>query len=388
MTATHEDLVTWLQEHRWQQKTDGPLGALWAPPGGSDDDLVGVLHGIDEQAREWNPTIQRVAEAEEIEPTELHRFFAGLWVDEVEFVARGTRRDALPLVEANLLMQVASTAVRTTATTAIAPRGAIRGGYLAGGERVVKRVEFAHTRPGSFVMPVRYRILRHELDEEAAELQDQLSPEFTRVENLETEERKASRTLMLAMSTVVSDIIQPAREPGAAAIADITARGVTSELLLAVRDYLRSPDETRSLQVRAQWAGKLKDPAGVPGVIQAERSTEAAELLERTALRMREQRRDDQETVSGPVVGVRLLETVRDERTQVPSVATIQAARKGRTTLIDVEMPREHFSNVTEWLTTGEAVQGRGEVRSRGGRLHLDLVGELRSLRNPTLPGV
>lgn len=339
---------------------------------------MGLLDGVDSRADEWEATLTRFAQSLGQNRTTLEAELASMWVDRIEFKAPTAESDSIALDQGHLLVQTAFTSVRTTATTALGQRARINGRYSVGGERVVQSVRLAHTRPGSFVVPVLYRLDR-DLVTRAAEAEELLQLHEV-AERVESQQRRASRTLVQALEAVQRLLVDPERTPGKGAVEASIMAGVSRELVTAITQYLELP-HGRDLVTSPHWAGGLRPPVRTPAEITLER--DAAPRLRAVATMFETERSPKFRYVTGQIIDVGRVDP--DTRGPAAGIVKLWAPHRGVMRRIECRTGRGQWSDVSNWLETGEAVVAYGSILATPRGLQLDLAAPLEPLEDTLL---
>lgn len=378
--TTHADLARYLKRHGWRHGTPGAYGSLWAI---DDSDPVGITHSLTSASPDWNIVVQKLAQAMRRDADEVRRDLDHLYVDEIEFAATGVGTDSISVEEGARLFEMARISVRATATTSRGEKPYIRGNYSRGGDAIVERVRFGHTRPGSYVVPVLFS-LDPPLTEAARDSESQgAQPELDReiataaAENAESDQRRASRTLVQAFAALDVFVVQPAKDPSPSVVAPLARAGVSREMVNGIVDFLKSTEDASAMRARPNWAGAPKPPVA-PAQVTIE--AEAVDVLRKTAEHLRIVPPHKHETVTGPIVGVHVTDGRRDRSLGVSSTIEIQAIRRGRLSTIHVRTSAHQWADVNEWMRKGETVSAYGVVKSVPGRLEMDAAEDLQPL--------
>ena len=377
MSTTHDDLVEYLERGGWRRGDPGAYGSLWAV-GASDP--VGITHNLSSASPDWEVTLGHLARAWNRELADVRLELQLLRQDEVEFAAPGAE-GGIGLDAGSALFELARRAVRATASAAYSPRPAIKGNVPVLAQRVAEQVTFGHTRVGSYAVPVRYpldRVLTDQANDAAEVL-----PETDQYS--EAVQRRASRTLMQALSFISTEIIRPDKEPSLHVLRAGVEAGVTLELVTALRDLLRRGDDFDSIKTSAHWATLVRPPRVESRVVI---ETDAVPVLRMARDKLAEMQPLRQEVISGPLAGVEPLDPEADRRAGVSALVKIQTVRGGRSCKVQVRTQSKQWHLINEWLHSGDIVVAHGTVVQSGGALVLQNPSGLHPIGQVMLPGI
>lgn len=377
-STSHDDLIAYLERTGWRSGEPGAYGSLWARAQAAP---VGITHTLDSSSPDWCDTVTRIARALERTPAEVLDDLAMLRHDEIEFAATGVD-GGIGLDAGAALFEMARRVVWNTTAAAynLRPRPSIRGSFSKTTRLVVDQLSFGHTRVGSYAVPVRYPLTRDPMV-----ATDQVEQQFEEArENSEALQRRASRTLMQALSFVSSQIVEPAAAPTTQVLLAGVRAGVTLELVTALRDVLRRGDAFDSVRTSARWATLTREPAVASSIVL---ETAALDVLEVARQRLADMRPTEQEVISGPLVGVLDIDPEADRQAGVSAVVEIQTMRHGRSSKVRVSTAADQWHQVSGWLHNGEIVIASGTVVSEGGALVLSQPSRLNPIGQVIIPG-
>lgn len=346
------DVASYLKRHGWSQGAPGLIGELWRSASAELPHEVAVPYELEWASSDFRAVASRIALS--------RRVPMAVVVDEIEREFQDVQnyrvRDGY-LVEDAVLLEGASTILlsarrllRAAATTARKPRPAIGANYSPPGDALASQARLAHTKRGSFVLPVVMPVEPPEPLE-----RDVLGGQVV----LEPAERRVTRTLATAIAALDSIAIKAAKEPGLDEVVDLVQSGVSRELVAAVR-AIAVQSGVDAFDATFAWAPGLGAPGGLPERVVIE--DEASQLLERVEGKLRTTRSDRAESVSGQIVEIR---HVPDEPLGEVAIRTI---RKNRNVEIRVTATEPTIRNAFDWAKQARAVIARGRVVSAPGR--------------------
>jgi hypothetical protein len=116
--------------------------------------------------------------------------------------------DTIPFAAGVTLVREGWTMLRASATTSLGPRPFIRH-YRPAGDEIIDHARMAHTKRGSFVIPIHLPIPEPVARREEAEPM----LEGLEVEPPESEQRRVMRTFAESLAAIDAFAVQPYREP-------------------------------------------------------------------------------------------------------------------------------------------------------------------------------
>jgi hypothetical protein len=258
--------------------------------------------------------------------------------------------DTIPLVAGVTLVREGWTMLRSSATTALGPRPYISR-YRPAGDALIETARMAHSRRGSFIIPIHLPIPELEIDTDDAEPQ----LEGMEVGAPESEQRRVMRTFAESLAAINAVAIQPEREPNNDGVHDLIRAGVSHQFATALRTVL-DEESVAEFSAAFEWAPIGGPPPGVPPRIQVPSS--ARERISRVARKLKapSQRRAP-EALTGPIVRIE-----RNTDTDA-SVVTLQAIRAGRTAHINVRVSAKRLDEALIWMRARETVVVESRVR-------------------------
>jgi hypothetical protein len=340
----------------WSRRPPGVAGALWTKgtsrigiPDYIDDDL---LRGI----------VERISTTEGRRPAEVSDAIRYLFFDVTNLRAANDFRivDTIPLTAAAQIIGSARTMLRSTATTARRERSQIDGNYSDYGDAVVNEALMGHTEQGSYIIPVLVAIPRpSEPDVHEPTLDE---PLFHRAPP-EPFERRVVRTFAQSMEALRSVVVEPARRPTPDQLHELVYRGVSREFCTSLADILHEP-AVAEFEAQISWSPAISAPEALPKRITIE--SDAVELVEQVANRLRRQRVDSSRVFSGTIV------ELRHEADDPFGEIAISTMWKGRSCEIHVRLPVTAYNQAWSWHQSGEAILVEGVVRRAKRHLLVD----------------
>jgi len=274
------------------------------------------------------------------------------FTDVAELRAETDIRGSVPLATGVTLVQSAHMLVRSSSTSSRTERLSIDGHYLRSGDDLAVKARMAHTRDGSYVLPILMPLPR------SSEGNEETPALIPNDELFESDERRVTRTLAQTMAVIRSQIVEPARSLNTDALGALLFAGATREAVKAVEHVLRA-DGVSALETRFAWAAGELAPAFIPSEVSI--PSEAAPLLAEAADQMRSRPRPRFEQFTGPIVELRDPQDGRGE-------AWIRTVRRGRNCEIRVSIDEHTLGAVHQWFQRHELVFVTGRVESGRGR--------------------
>ena len=352
--AGRRDLLSYLGTNGWASISSGSLGELWESPAGNQ---VGIPYEIRAGTLDWRSVLERVAADARLNSQTLSDKILGLWVDTFAFRASSDIyiQDTIPAKAGADLFQNVWKLLRAAATTSRTPKARISGNWSKLGDDAIEDARFGHTQRGSYILPLLVSLPRPASDDPIA---FQLTPHGNGVYH-ESDTRRATRTMVEALSAVNTALIKPEREPVPSVVADLVHVGVSREFITAVGDIIKHKS-VADLDVRVDWADRFPGPSHTPTSIVI--PSEAAYRLERVTPLFKKMSKPATETLTGPIY------KMADREGDRFGVATMEVTRNGRTNQVDLYLGRDRLEHAHDWFKEHETilVQGTVEVYSRG----------------------
>lgn len=344
------DLHSFMMSAGWHPISEGQLGQLWQSKSGM---RVGVPYGINSQAPEWSSVLERLAHDARSSVQVIADAINGLWVDSFDFRASNDIYidNTIPAKAGADLFQSVWRLLRSAATTSRGPKAQIAGNFSTVGDEAVENARFAHTRQGSYILPLIVPLQRP-LNEDPSTFQLDSSG---RASYHEPPARRATRTMLEALNAVSVGLVDPARDPKPSVVSDLVYAGVSREFINAVHDIVRH-ESVANLDVTAGWADMLPGPSGSPTKIVI--PSESAPLLKRVAPMFKRSPEPKTETLTGPIY------KMADREGDKFGIATMEVPRRGRVSQVDVFLDREQLAMAHEWFPAHKTVLIEGRVES------------------------
>ncbi|KUM29350.1 hypothetical protein AQ436_06575 [Arthrobacter sp. EpRS66] len=347
---SRDDLAEFLTLQNWQIKGSGNVGDLWEAKSGQ---RVGVPYGINSDSVEWASVIERVAKYSEKSSQQISDGIRGLWMDTFEFRAASDIyiKDTIPASAGADLFQNVWRILRSSATTSQGRKAQISGAWSRPGEASIENARFAHTRPGSYILPLLVplpRPVKKSTNQDSLDLGIQQSFH-------ESNARRATRTMVESMAAVDAGLIQPEAEPNNSIVSDLVSIGVSRELITAIYDVVKH-QSVANLDMNVAWATSAPGPSSAPKKIVI--PSDAAPRLAKVAKLFVHQRKSKSELLTGPIF------RLSDRADEPFGVATLEVPRSGRLSKIDIYVPRAKLKDAHDWFKEHETVVAEGVVES------------------------
>jgi hypothetical protein len=154
MTDTRDDVISLLSARGWSQLGAGPDGTLWQSPSDASAS-VAVPNGLTRGSFEWPGIVDRIARGLGVDPRSATDLIVMRFTDVTELAAEtGADQESVLLRTGVALVESAQLIVRTCSTSSRTDRLSIDGHYLRTGDELAAKARMAHTRPGSYVLPI------------------------------------------------------------------------------------------------------------------------------------------------------------------------------------------------------------------------------------------
>lgn len=345
-----QNLEWYLKTHGWTPMNKGSSGELWQYAEGP---VVAVPWEITTDDLQWKGLIERIARPINANFDSVSSAIEHAYIDVTDFRAADDVliEGSIPLEAGYSLTSTARTIFRASATTSRGARSRIGGNYSKPAERIVEKARFAHTKKGSYILPMLVPVE----DLTAANASD---PSLFTAEH-ESEERRATRTMAQALTAVQTLVVEPAREPSRGTVDDLVISGVSREMMTALHNVV-TVEAVSEFSAEFFWAGALSTNETLPKSITV--PSGSSELLKMAAEKMRPTREKKTESFTGPIV------QLRDEDVLTFGEVNIQTVRKGRDCEIAVVLHDDDLRNSHHWFGTKETLVVEGEVVSQPGK--------------------
>jgi hypothetical protein len=344
------DLLSYIRSTGWSAVARGTLGDLWESPSGRQ---VGIPYEINPETLDWHSVMERVAADTRQSSQELSDIIRGLWIDAFSFRASSDIyiQDTIPAKAGADLFKNVWKLLRSAATTSRTPKAHISGNWSKVGDDAINDARFAHTKRGSYILPLLVPLPRP-LDESVDELK--LTAQGNSVFH-ESDARRATRTMVQALSAVNAALIQPEKEPVRSVVADLVQVGVSRELISAVNDIIKH-SSVADLDIKVDWAGRMPGPSRTTEALVI--PSEASYRLEKVLPLFKNSRRSTTETLTGPIY------KMADRESDEFGIATMEVPRNGRISQIEVFIDRQRLVRAHDWFKEHRSVIVQGSVES------------------------
>lgn len=367
MTSAHTRVTRYLSATGWLAPVEpGPAGGLWRHP--ESELLLPVPNQLVEGGLDWDRLVERLAQVERADLVDVLGRLDGRLADIANLRAANdiVIRDTIPYSAGVTMVRESWTMLRASATTSLGSKMHIRR-YRAAGDLIVEKARMAHTKRGSFIIPIHLPLPTVDLTETGDAPHEQDPLEGMNVRRApESSERRVMRTFAEALAAVDQLVVQPEKEPARDSIHDLVRAGISHEFAGALHRVL-AEEAVSEFSAAFEWAAGAGPAPAVPARIAVPAAaTERVKLLS-TRLRVEAPARS-REYLTGPIVGVH-----RDQETQAGTV-TVQVSRNARLSNVTVNVSRERLDEALSWMKNHETVY----VESRVHRASQGLVAETR----------
>jgi hypothetical protein len=271
--------------------------------------------------------------------------------------------DSIPLKTAETIIASVQQLLRSCGTTAFGSKADLKGHYSDYGRNVMNVARMAHTKQGSFIIPVLVRLPLDEINP-----QDGNAPgiQGTLVASSPPEpiQRRVMRTFAQSMDAVSKAIIEPGTEPTLERLHAAVEMGVSREMCVALKRILEQPTISE-LDTTFHWAPAFEASKSTPSQVSI--PAEARDLIDMAAHLLKNNQIEPPRTLSGKIIAL------RHEPETPLGLVTIATARNGRPAEVTVRLPYERYLQALEWHADRRTLIVHGEVQGgRGQRLHID----------------
>jgi hypothetical protein len=352
-----KDVRDYMRKTGWSEYPPGPAGSLWSKNGSR----VGVPNN-GKDADTVLGVIQRIAVAEEQATRSMAdriRYFR-FDIGRLRAVNDFKISDSIPLDAAATITSSAKTLLRSSGTTSLRETGEIAGRWAKRGDRVAGAARMAHTEDGSFVVPILVRLPEPEIGAPTGQLDllDGMGPEIERTAP-EPFERRVMRTFAQSIEGLKLLIIDPAEEPSIDTLIAVVELGVSREFCVALGKVL-AEDAVSEFETRFQWAPAVQHSNTLPESVRID--SEAVDLVEKTAEKLRNNKIEPQQTFSGTIVAL------RRPTGDAYGWITVSTIRNGRSCEILVRLDAELYGEAVEWHRDARPVLVEGQIQRSFGR--------------------
>jgi hypothetical protein len=371
VTSAHDRLTRYLAATGWlAPEQPGNAGGLWRHP--QSDLLLPVPTRLVDGGLDWDRLVERVAQVEDASPVEVVARIDARLVDVANLRAANdiVIRDTIPYHAGVTMVRESYGMLRAVATTSLGPRAHIRGRYRRHADEIAERARMAHTKRGSFIIPIHIPI------PEPAPVSDTLpSDEFWVAP--ESEERRVMRTFAQAIAAVDELAVRPEREPSGDAIHELIRAGVSHEFGAALQRVL-AEEAISEFSATFVWAAGVPAPPSAPATVSV--PSAAAERVRMVALKLKSEAASRRtEYLTGPIVGVH-----RDPETQAGTVI-VQATRNARLANISVNISPEVVDSALDWMKARETMSIESKVHRTSHGLIADRRDSVTPMRSQQL---
>lgn len=372
MINAHDRLTAYLQSTGWLAPSDaGPAGGLWRLPG--SDLLLPVPHELANDGVDWQRIVERLAEVEDASESDISVRLVGEPIDVASIRAANdiVIRDTIPFAAGVTIVRESWLMLRAAATTSLGPKAHIRR-YRSRADSLIEPARMAHTRRGSFVIPMYLPL------PEPKNVVDGLPSDDLQTTVLESQERRIMRTFAESLAAVDEIAVRPEEEPDINGVHDLIRSGVSHEFAVSLRRVLVE-DAVADFSVSFAWSPVGGPAPRTPTTVSIPAS--AAGRVKRVADKLRQAPAAQRpEYLTGPIIGVR-----RDDQDRT-GVVTVQVSRSARPAHVSVNVSRERLDEALDWMKARATVV----VQSRVHRTSTGLIAESRdavtSLASHQLP--
>ena len=357
----YDRLTHYLNATGWLAPTDpGPAGGLWRHP--YSELLLPVPNDLLEDGIDWQRLVERLALVEEAAIADVLARLDGRMVDIANLRAANdiVISDTIPFAAGVTLVREGWTMLRASATTSLGPRPFIRR-YRPAGDEIVEHARMAHTKRGSFVIPIHLPIPEPEAQREEAEPM----LEGLEVEPPESEQRRVMRTFAESLAAIDAFAVQPEGEPTSDNVHDLVVAGVSYEFASALHRVL-DEDSVSEFSASFEWAPSGGPPPSSPARIAV--SSSARERIKIVASKLKAPAAPQRmtEELTGPIIRV---ERHIDTDT---GVVTVQAVRAGRVAHVNVNVSSGRLDEALVWMRARETVVVESHVHRTSAGLIAD----------------
>lgn len=356
VTDMMQGLTAYLAATGWRAPAEqGPQGELWRKP--DSRFAVPVPEPLDDTGPDWELILDRLAMVEDSTPEEVERRIRGRLVDVANLRAAKDLviDDTIPLAAGVSMVRDSWMMLRSCATTSLGARPHIAGNYRRAGDDLIDLARMAHTRRGSFIIPIYLPV-------------PPPREQPRQIEGLETAppepgERRVMRTFAQSLS-IIESVVEPEREPNANDFQDLIHAGVSHEFAAGLWRILRN-ESVADFTADFEWSALAGPAPSTPRHVAIPAA--AASRIERVSRRLKSEKPDREiEMLTGPVVGVQR----NDDDTG--GVVTIQTVRGARQCHVSVNVSPERLDQALDWMKQRSTVLLTGRVHRTGANLFSD----------------
>ncbi|ORV94523.1 hypothetical protein AWC11_03550 [Mycobacterium interjectum] len=267
--------------------------------------------------------------------------------------------DTIPFAAGVTLVREGWTMLRSSATTSLGPRPYISR-YRPAGDALIEAARMAHSKRGSFIIPIHLPIPEREATEDDSEEVF----DFAAIEPPESEQRRVMRTFAESLAAIDAIAIQPEREPGSDSIHELIRAGVSHQFTTALHKVLAA-ESVAEFSASFEWAGSGGPSPSVPARVEV--SSSARERIKVVAGKLKvPPRQRTAEELTGPIIRV---ERHTDTDT---GLVTVQAVRAGRVAHVNVNVSPKRLDDALGWMRARETVVVESRVHRSSAGLMAD----------------
>jgi hypothetical protein len=366
------NVTLYMRKTGWlQPESPGARGELWEhEPSGLS---LPVPFKVSEGSLDWLGIAERLAQVEHTSALDIQAKVLRMSTDIANLRAANdvVIHDSIPYEAAATILRSSWTMLRSCSTTSMRVTPYIRGNYNRRADEVVRTARMAHTRKGSFIIPVVMPV------NDAVEI----DPGMLEGGMAEPEpvERRVMRTFAESLSKIFSAVVEPAREPRAEDIASLVRSGVTAEFASALHSILA---EEAVAQFGATFEWSPLGGRAPEGIREIAIPGEAAPLLDRLAGRLRDAPRSPStEVLTGPIHAI--------SRDEPGGVVTIDTMRNSRPSKVSVRATTDLLlDEAIDWMKRRVTVVVTGRIVRRGSDQFAEQDDSITTLAATHLPGI
>lgn len=370
MTDMRGDLISYLASHGWEvAAAQGAQGQLWRKQGFQL--AVPVPEEIQYGGPEWELILDRLARIEESEPETVEQRIRRRLIDVVNLRAANDLviADTIPYAAGVSMIRDSWTMFRSCATTSLGVRPQIAGNYRRAGDRILDQARMAHTRRGSFIIPIYMPVNEPAVQEGVFEGMETAASE--------PYERRVMRTFAEALSAVQS-VVRSQGEPTTNDVLEVIHSGVSHEFAASLHRILTN-ESVAEFSAAFEWASAAGPVPSTPAHVEIRAAAAAQVKVLSQRLKLEKSPRGV-ETLTGPVVAVQ-----RDDA-DTGGVVTIQTVRGARPCHVSVNVTRERLDEALDWMKQRSTALITGRIHRTGSTLFCDRRNGIGLLAHEQLP--
>lgn len=356
MTDVRSLLVSYLQSTGWSAApVAGERGQLWHRK--DSPFAVPVPTEVEDGGPDWELILDRLGRVEEAEPSAVEQRVRRRLIDVANIRAANdiVIADTIPYTAGVSMVRDSWTMLRSCATTSLGPRAHISGNYRRRGDSILDLARMAHTRRGSFIIPIYMPVPAPEKQDDAFDGMETAPPE--------PYERRVMRTFAESLS-IVQAVSEVEREPTPSELLDMIHAGVSHEFAVSLHRILRN-ESVAEFSAEFEWAPGAGPVPQTPRKVEI--SAAAAERVDRVSRRLKSQTpARGVEMLTGPIVAV---ERDHDDTGGVVTIQTVRAARECR---VSVNVSAERLDLALDWMKQRATALIQGRVHRTGAHLFAD----------------